>query len=69
MDEASYFENMFMYIRNLDQAIKASSQLYEERLETCKTCERLINGMCNACGCFVEMRAAVHKNKCPYDTW
>lgn len=69
MDEAVYFENMFTYIKNLDETIKVSSELYEQRLEMCKRCERLISGMCNACGCFVEMRAAIHHNKCPYDTW
>ena len=69
MDEASYFENMFAYIENLDEEIKASPELYEERLAICKTCERLISGMCNACGCFVEMRAAINSNNCPYDKW
>ena len=69
MDEAGYFENMFMYIKNLDETIKASEGLYEKRLERCKMCQRLINGMCNACGCFVEMRAAINHNKCPYDKW
>jgi len=69
MDEAGYFENMFTYIRNLDETIKSSSQLYEQRLEVCKTCERLMSGMCNACGCFVEMRAAIDHNKCPYEKW
>lgn len=69
MDEASYFENMFIYIKNLDETIKSPSELYEQRLEICKMCERLISGMCNACGCFVEMRAAIQNNKCPYDTW
>lgn len=69
MDETSYFENMFTYIENIDETIKADLELYEERLGVCKMCERLINGMCNACGCFVEMRAAIHHNKCPYDKW
>lgn len=69
MDEASFFENMFTYIANLDEEIKASPELYEERLAICKNCERLISGMCNACGCFVEMRAAINSNNCPYDKW
>lgn len=69
MDESAYFENMFTYIENLDETIKVPPQLYEERLEICKTCEYLVSGLCNACGCFVEMRAAVCSNKCPYDKW
>lgn len=69
MDEAVYFKNMFTYIENIDEAIKAPPKLYEQRLETCKGCERLISGICNACGCFVEMRAAISNNKCPYDIW
>ena len=37
----------------------------EGRLNICKECDLLINGMCKLCGCFVEIRAAVKKNYCP----
>lgn len=65
MPDASYFQNMYEYIAQLDADKKTEHQLYEQRLMLCKECEQLLNGMCRVCGCFVEMRAAVAKNCCP----
>ncbi len=69
MDEAEYFENLHAYIENLDADSKVASGQYEERLSICKSCDLLADGMCRACGCFVELRAALWKNACPYDKW
>lgn len=69
MDKAAYFQNMYDYINNLDESIKTNQPLYEKRLMVCKECDLLADGMCRACGCFVEMRAALAKNGCPYDKW
>jgi hypothetical protein len=60
-----YFKNIYEYIENLDEDIKAEEKLYEQRLSACKECDNLVNGLCRICGCFVEMRAAVKKNYCP----
>ncbi len=51
--------------------LKASDELYRSRLEICKQCDRLENGICGECGCFVELRAATQKNYCPsaYKYW
>ncbi len=65
MPDAEYYRNMYEYIDNLDEDIKAPAGIYEKRLEACKQCDSLLNGMCRVCGCFVEMRAAVMKNGCP----
>lgn len=65
MPDASYFQNMYDYIKHLDSDIKTPDTLYEERLALCKQCDSLLNGMCRVCGCFVEMRAAVKTNQCP----
>ena len=62
--EDSYFENVYEYIRSLDESVKASPRQYENRLNTCRSCDNLVNGMCKLCGCFVEVRAAVLKNSC-----
>lgn len=69
MDKAALFQNMYDYIDNLDESIKTNQPLYEKRLMICKECDLLADGMCRACGCFVEMRAALAKNSCPYDKW
>lgn len=69
MDKDAYFENLHTYIANLDDEIKVEKPLYEERLSLCKECDLLADGMCRACGCYVELRAAIRKNGCPYDKW
>lgn len=69
LDEKAEFENMFTYIAQLDEEIKADLISYEQRLSSCKTCLSLVNGMCKHCGCFVEMRAAIITNKCPNKKW
>lgn len=68
-DKKELFQNMYDYIDNLEEDIRTPNALYEERLNMCQNCERLIDGMCNACGCFVEMRAAVRMKDCPYKKW
>ncbi len=57
------------YIDNLDSDIKAGRELYKGRLEICRECEMLLQGMCRSCGCYVELRAAVGKNVCPRKKW
>ncbi len=69
MDQAAYFQNLHTYIANLDEDKKAASPLYEERLWVCRQCDLLADGMCKGCGCFVELRAAIAVNRCPYEKW
>ncbi|MCI9314307.1 MAG: hypothetical protein HFI57_04875 [Lachnospiraceae bacterium] len=69
MDEKAYFESLHTYIENLDADLKVKQDIYEKRLAVCKECDLLADGMCRACGCFVELRAVVWKNSCPYDKW
>lgn len=69
MEQEEYFRNLHTYVANLDSDIKVGRPLYEERLRRCKDCDLLSDGMCRACGCFVELRAALRKNACPYDKW
>lgn len=69
MDEKEYFENLHTYIANLDENLKVDQPLYEKRLSVCKECDLLADGMCRACGCYVELRAVMWKNACPYEKW
>ena len=68
-DSEEIFRNLYEYIENLDEEIKASAELYDERLSVCKQCDNLLSGMCRQCGCYVEMRAVVGKNYCPIKKW
>lgn len=65
LKEDEYFKNLKEYIENLDPDIKADPALYEKRLDLCKNCNHLLQGMCRICGCFVELRAAIASNFCP----
>ena len=69
MGENADYQNLYAYIEGLDEEIRTPRPLYEERLARCKGCDLLLSGMCRACGCFVELRAAVLANRCPYDKW
>ncbi len=68
MAEADY-QVILNYKEKLKEEDRSSEELYEERLSACKACERLQNGTCSACGCYVELRAAGKKGECPYHLW
>lgn len=53
-------------IKNAD---KVASDIYEQRLSVCKNCDLLNEGTCNACGCYVELRALTTISKCPHNRW
>ncbi|BCZ44575.1 hypothetical protein psyc5s11_06420 [Clostridium gelidum] len=63
--EEKEYKHLQDYIEHLDEYIKTEDEEYKKRLDICKECDNLINGMCKICGCFVEMRAAIKKNYCP----
>lgn len=69
IDKDEYFKTLQEMIDNIDASVKAVPEVYEARLSACKECERLADGMCRACGCYVELRAAIGTNSCPYSKW
>lgn len=48
---------------------RVSAEKYESRLAVCKECDYLNAGTCNACGCYVELRALGIMAKCPHKKW
>jgi hypothetical protein len=68
-EEENYFSSLRTYIENLDSQSKVSESDYALRLSLCGQCEKLTEGMCRACGCFVELRAVLRKNACPHEHW
>ena len=68
MAEADYSK-----IQKYKEAIKANDrvgdEVYEQRLSVCKECDMLNAGTCNACGCYVELRALASVSSCPYKKW
>lgn len=69
IDRDDYFKVIKEMVDNLPPKEKAEAATYESRLLTCTKCDRLFDGMCNACGCYVELRAAKQKSNCPYNKW
>ena len=56
-------------IKDLPPEELVSDEVLSERLVFCKECEKINQGTCLACGCYVEIRAAMKKGKCPYRKW
>ena len=65
MEQTEYFRTLHEYIAHLDADLKVDDEVYEERLALCKQCEKLYQGMCRICGCYVELRAAMKIRACP----
>ena len=69
MDKDEYFASLHAMIAEVTGDERADDVLYEERLKTCTECEKLYDGLCGACGCYVELRAVIRNNRCPYEKW
>ncbi len=65
MDKDEFFNQLSQYIKNYPEEKRVSQEVYRHRLEICKECDELINGMCRKCGCYVELRALKQKTFCP----
>ncbi len=48
---------------------RTEDSLYDKRLSCCEKCGYIINGTCRACGCYVELRAAMKQSECPHSYW
>ncbi len=63
------FDGLYKEVSDLIAIIpedkKSDDALYAIRLDICKQCDKLQNGICGECGCFVELRAATKSNYCP----
>lgn len=65
MPDDSLQEKIRKTIEAIDGNLRTEPEEYERRLKQCKECEKLLDGMCRVCGCFVEVRAAKKKSYCP----
>lgn len=57
------------YLKAIKRDDRVTDSVYEQRLEICKGCEKLNEGTCAACGCYVELRAAAKVAHCPQKHW
>lgn len=68
-DEQTYLKTLKEHIERTPESERTDPEEYAGRLETCKNCDRLERGTCLACGCYVELRAASRRGRCPYGKW
>ncbi|MBE6823475.1 DUF6171 family protein [Caproiciproducens sp. LBM24188] len=68
MTDSEYYRSISEYVESLDETMRTPAPDYEARLAYCRQCSHLINGMCELCGCFVEVRAAKRQNHCAKDS-
>ncbi|MCL2362355.1 MAG: DUF6171 family protein [Defluviitaleaceae bacterium] len=66
LDEADFARQIYAHIAALPEDERAGDVLHQERLQLCKYCDNLVNGICKLCGCFVELRAAKKGQYCPH---
>ena len=59
------YELIREYIEAIPDGQRAEEGVYAARLEACRSCDWLLNGMCRVCGCYVEVRAAKKGQRCP----
>ena len=69
IDPDRYKEEIEGYINALSPSDKAAPKAYAKRLHICDSCEYLLAGTCQACGCYVEIRAAGKRVVCPKKKW
>lgn len=62
-------KNIKRYLDAIKRQDRVDEQVYEQRLTVCKECDRLHEATCQACGCYVELRAAIRHGRCPYKKW
>ena len=68
-DEKAYKETIEEYILRMGTSMRIDDDGYQKRREICKECDKLIQGTCQACGCYVELRAAAKTGSCPKKKW
>lgn len=57
------------YLSVISENEKTPPSVYEKRLNICRQCDLLLEATCQACGCYVEFRAAVKHSRCPKKKW
>lgn len=57
MDENDFLRDMRSHIAAYPADKRVDEGEYRRRLTFCKDCDKLMDGMCVLCGCYVELRA------------
>ena len=63
--EAELAEIIRERIETIPEEERTPEQEYALRLSACRNCRYLQRGTCALCGCYIEIRAARKKQRCP----
>ena len=63
--EAALSEIIRERIESLPEEQRADATTVAARLAVCKECDHLMSGTCALCGCYVELRTAKRRQRCP----
>ena len=66
MDASGVYATILRRIEQMPEGQRADAETYRQRLECCRGCDALVNGLCGICGCFIELRAAKAEMHCPH---
>ena len=71
LDGDAYALSLIEYIKKVPEDKRVDETVYQRRLALCRECDKLINGMCTECGCYVELRALKPASDCasPVKRW
>ncbi len=67
MDMGEEYRTLKRYLDSFDEEIRAEDAEYARRLQICRECSSLREGICMKCGCFVEARALRKQGNCPHE--
>lgn len=67
LDKEESYQKFKLYLEQFDESIRTADEEYERRLQLCKRCECLREGICIKCGCYVEARALRKQAHCPHE--
>lgn len=67
MDFDGLYASVREIVKNLPEEKRVAEAEYHRRLEICRKCDFLNNGICGKCGCFVELRTAKTNMSCPHE--
>jgi hypothetical protein len=63
---SSLFESAARFMQD---PTPAPSDVKDQRLAICGECEHNKNGMCQLCGCVLQLKAGFSNMRCPADKW
>ncbi len=69
IEAESYRELIEKSAASIPQRDRSGDGERERRFRICEGCEKLVGATCQACGCYVELRALRKASHCPHKKW